>query len=379
MSVKIIGINYSGLSTDRKPRLGVGLAGTTFYETDTDTTYVWDSKEWQPEKSGTPGPPGPQGEPGPKGEQGPIGPKGEQGPPGPKGERGPAGPQGPPGPPGEGGSGGCDISSDQCAAVKANINLSTTNIVADMESLTRHENNDSRHISWDQHNALENANGPSGDNPIATIADIPESIPGPPGPKGDKGDRGMQGDKGDKGDVGPIGPQGPTGPQGPKGDPGEGGSLPTGTIVMWSGSAADVPDGWGICDGSKGTPNLIDRFIKGASSAGDIGGAIITEESTVPLQEHTHTASAEVTVNSAGAHSHTYNANDGDTKSGSLGTKAAKDDTAATETSIEGEHTHSAGAVVDIQSAGEGQGEHAHTFMPPYYSLVFIMKLGPAI
>ncbi|MDE1494610.1 phage tail protein [Xenorhabdus bovienii] len=37
--------------------------------------------------------------------------------------------------------------------------------------------------------------------------------------------------------------------------------LPKGMIVMFSGST--VPQGWALCDGNNGTPNLIDRFILG--------------------------------------------------------------------------------------------------------------------
>ncbi|MBD2824875.1 tail fiber protein [Xenorhabdus szentirmaii] len=41
--------------------------------------------------------------------------------------------------------------------------------------------------------------------------------------------------------------------------------LPKGMIVMFSGSA--IPQGWLLCDGTKGTPNLIDKFIMGGTIA----------------------------------------------------------------------------------------------------------------
>jgi hypothetical protein len=34
--------------------------------------------------------------------------------------------------------------------------------------------------------------------------------------------------------------------------------VPSGVIVLWSGTVADVPAGWLVCDGSNGTPNLGD-------------------------------------------------------------------------------------------------------------------------
>jgi len=36
-------------------------------------------------------------------------------------------------------------------------------------------------------------------------------------------------------------------------------------ISIWSGSAAAVPAGWHLCDGSAGTPDLRDRFVLGAA------------------------------------------------------------------------------------------------------------------
>lgn len=38
-------------------------------------------------------------------------------------------------------------------------------------------------------------------------------------------------------------------------------SLPKGSIIMFN-SAENIPDKWQICDGTNGTPNLIDKFIK---------------------------------------------------------------------------------------------------------------------
>lgn len=42
--------------------------------------------------------------------------------------------------------------------------------------------------------------------------------------------------------------------------------LPSGAIV-WFGNRRTAPDGWAICDGTKGTPNLIGRYPLGATSS----------------------------------------------------------------------------------------------------------------
>ncbi len=54
-------------------------------------------------------------------------------------------------------------------------------------------------------------------------------------------------------------------------------SPPTGVIVMWSGTIATIPSGWALCDGTGGTPNLVNSFVKGVATSvtnpGGTGGA----------------------------------------------------------------------------------------------------------
>lgn len=48
-----------------------------------------------------------------------------------------------------------------------------------------------------------------------------------------------------------------------------------GIIVQWAFSIASIPAGWALCDGTKGTPDLQNKFIPGAGtlySPGDTGG-----------------------------------------------------------------------------------------------------------
>lgn len=42
-------------------------------------------------------------------------------------------------------------------------------------------------------------------------------------------------------------------------------SLPKGSIIMFN-NAENIPDKWQICDGTNGTPNLIDKFIKAGTT-----------------------------------------------------------------------------------------------------------------
>ena len=49
--------------------------------------------------------------------------------------------------------------------------------------------------------------------------------------------------------------------------------MPVGSIIMFNGEADKIPDNWHICDGTAGTPNLIDKFIKASDKAGTTGGS----------------------------------------------------------------------------------------------------------
>lgn len=71
--------------------------------------------------------------------------------------------------------------------------------------------------------------------------------------------------------------------------------LPIGTIIMCNGSS--IPDGWHICDGTNGTPDLIGKFIKASNTAGTIGGSdsISLLENNIP--NHGHTIVSSGTVN----------------------------------------------------------------------------------
>lgn len=44
-----------------------------------------------------------------------------------------------------------------------------------------------------------------------------------------------------------------------------------GIIAMFSGATTTIPDGWILCNGSNGTPDLRDRFIIGAGTSADPG------------------------------------------------------------------------------------------------------------
>jgi microcystin-dependent protein len=126
------------------------------------------------------------------------------------------------------------------------------------------------------------------------------------------------------------------------------GTIPIGGIVMWSGAATAIPDGWALCDGATSngrvTPDLRNRFVVGAGShyaVGDTGGA----------------DSVTLTLNQIPSHTHNYTQGERQTFFGHGAYDNMWVDT---------------GATVATTSAGGGQ---AHENRPPYYALCYIMRV----
>jgi len=136
--------------------------------------------------------------------------------------------------------------------------------------------------------------------------------------------------------------------------------VPKGTIVMWSGST--LPNGWLLCDGTNGTPNLVNNFVMGAGLAGvnQTGGAA----------SHTHQASGTVTVQGVGDHSHGipdgwYGNMAGGGDHTTVVDRNAQYVGDTTLTQASGAHTHDATTAITVQPASS---------LPPYWTLAFIMK-----
>ena len=78
--------------------------------------------------------------------------------------------------------------------------------------------------------------------------------------------------------------------------------APEDAIAIWSGTILSIPANWNLCDGTSGTPDLRDKFIRGApaaTEAGGTGGATNHNHTEQAAGAHTHTSS------STGAHTHT--------------------------------------------------------------------------
>jgi hypothetical protein len=132
-------------------------------------------------------------------------------------------------------------------------------------------------------------------------------------------------------------------------------SVPSGLISMWSGLVGAIPSGWVICDGNNSTPNLTDKFIKAAATAGGTGGSATTGAttlSTAQIPSHSHLSSflfsasgSSPSVNEDTTQMYQWN-------KGTWGTRAFL-----------------------ISGNSGGGGSHTHPQSEPvYFALIFIMK-----
>jgi microcystin-dependent protein len=122
--------------------------------------------------------------------------------------------------------------------------------------------------------------------------------------------------------------------------------LPAGIIVMWSGNPGNVPQGWALCDGLQGRPNLMGRFVVGYNqndddynAIGKTGGSKQVTLSTGQMPEHVH---------------------------GGVPQKMADIDRGSGNTSL-----FSLDNYGQTESSGQGQ---PHENRPPYYVLAYIIK-----
>lgn len=128
-------------------------------------------------------------------------------------------------------------------------------------------------------------------------------------------------------------------------------NIPPGFIGIWSGSA--VPDGWALCDGTNGTPDLRDKFVLGAGthSVGETGGSeeVTLTEAQMPKHNHVEVSgnfSLTTISGTSSKHRHILNT----------------------------AYESGASDVYNEKTRDTGSSK-PHPNMPPYYVLAYIMKL----
>lgn len=77
--------------------------------------------------------------------------------------------------------------------------------------------------------------------------------------------------------------------------------IPKGGITIWCGDETTIPHGWQLCDGTNGTPDLRDRFVRGGEMPNEKGGSMGVLLTNATMPKHSHAFSTTID----GAHSHT--------------------------------------------------------------------------
>ena len=147
--------------------------------------------------------------------------------------------------------------------------------------------------------------------------------------------------------------------------------VPSGAILLWSGSIASIPSGWVLCNGSSGTPDLRNRFVVGAGSTYAVGATGGSADAT--LVSHSHSVSDPGHAHGVSDPGHVHGIQ-GSIQTlgtaGSVGTwvniGSQNSYGATTGISIQGNTTG-----ISIASAGSSA---TNANLPPYYALAYIMK-----
>lgn len=155
--------------------------------------------------------------------------------------------------------------------------------------------------------------------------------------------------------------------------------VPSGLIIMWSG--ATIPNGWYLCDGTNGTPNLQARFVAGVHpnspsvpfrTVKGTRGASSYELSLGEMPKHAHPVSNIGQNPSPGVHNHNltvarspFGNNFGGIQGSNL-YDPSYGSTYAWESSADS-HQHT----VEIDPLGSGD---PYPVMPPYRVIKYIMK-----
>jgi len=146
--------------------------------------------------------------------------------------------------------------------------------------------------------------------------------------------------------------------------------VPKGVIVMWSGTT--IPIGWHLCDGTRGTPDLRDKFIVGAGKhykLAETGGSkeVTLQNSQLPQRRHSVTQVAENVENDD------YDEISGkEVRESSLLYNYLASGNAHPTSEHLVDHPHPQPQPTTINTIPE---THPHENRPPFFSMYFIIKM----
>jgi hypothetical protein len=136
---------------------------------------------------------------------------------------------------------------------------------------------------------------------------------------------------------------------------------------MWAGLVANIPSGWNLCDGTNGTPNLTDRFIKGGVPGSTGGSSTHTHDAHTGIISHTHPITDPGHVHDEYNNTATTGPNVG----------WGAQDTSTNNASLTGYDTGSKVTGITVDAPAGAVASYTHNspnHEPPYYTLAFIQK-----
>lgn len=152
--------------------------------------------------------------------------------------------------------------------------------------------------------------------------------------------------------------------------------IPKGTITAYHGDS--IPDGWALCDGENGTPNLIGKFIKAGETEQEGGqDEVLLKATDIPLLV-TDTSTSSTPGSFAGKLIPTLNkleefvVDKGGSSNYCLYTGSSKGGNGLTPLPVE-----SLSSVLNVSSTAgtDPANQTSIKIEPKYYQLVFIMKI----
>ena len=140
--------------------------------------------------------------------------------------------------------------------------------------------------------------------------------------------------------------------------------LPSGGIIIWSGSAGSIPSGFVLCDNSTaaqnaGAPDLRDRFVVGAGNLYGVDDEGGSKDAVVPSHSHDSNVSDPGHKHSTKGYGTDDDGGDGHTGSGNA--------------TVRNNAVFNATTGINVSVHTEGVNVTDRN-LPPYYALCYIMK-----
>ena len=158
------------------------------------------------------------------------------------------------------------------------------------------------------------------------------------------------------------------------------GTIPIGGIIMWSGTDANIPTNWALCNGSNGTPNLVDRFIVGRGSSyadnatgGSADAVVVSHQHSTTETGHKHNYAFAAPQDNSISDNYQSSGTTNTTNHGILNELEQSGGPDGDRLNGFTADTESVSTGLSIDNQGVS-GTNAN--LPPYYAIAYIMRIS---